>query len=158
LINFSGVALILAARRWRLGRGNTFALYAMGYTVGRFWIEAMRSDYAHRFFGLRLNDWASIIVFVGALAWFLRHRGVYDESPYTRARAKTLEEDPDDEPPDEESPPDDKADKAADDKADEAVDDKTDDAADAVDDKADETADDKADEDAVSAPEGSDRR
>ncbi|HZE51405.1 MAG TPA: prolipoprotein diacylglyceryl transferase family protein, partial [Jatrophihabitantaceae bacterium] len=152
------VALIWAARRWKLGRGNTFALYAMGYTAGRSWIEAMRSDYAHRFFGLRLNDWASIIVFVGALAWFLRHRGVYDESPYTRARAKTLEEDPDDEPPDEESPPDDKADKAADDKADEAVDDKTDDAADAVDDKADETADDKADEDAVSAPEGSDRR
>jgi prolipoprotein diacylglyceryl transferase len=145
------VALIWAARRWKLGRGNTFALYAMGYTAGRSWIEAMRSDYAHRFFGLRLNDWASIIVFVGALAWFLRHRGVYDESPYTRARAKTLDEDLDDEPPDEESPdeespPDDEADKEPDDKADDEADDKADEAADAV------------DEDAVSAPDGSDRR
>ena len=141
------VALILAARRWRLGRGNTFALYAMGYTVGRFWIEAMRSDYAHHFFGLRLNDWASIIVFVGALAWFLRHRGVFDESPYTRARAKTLDEDPDDEPSDEESPPDDKSDEAADDKEDEAADDKE-----------DEAADDKEDAKADAAPDGSDRR
>jgi prolipoprotein diacylglyceryl transferase len=79
-------ALVWAARKWRLGRGNTFALYAMGYTLGRFWIEAMRSDYAHRFLGLRVNDWASIIVFVGALIWFLRHRNVFDESPYTRAR------------------------------------------------------------------------
>ncbi|HEY3714111.1 MAG TPA: prolipoprotein diacylglyceryl transferase [Jatrophihabitantaceae bacterium] len=142
------VALIWAARRWKLGRGNTFALYAMGYTVGRFWIEAMRSDYAHRFFGLRLNDWASVIVFVGALAWFLRHRGVYDESPYTRARAKTLDEDLDDEPPDEESPPDDEADNA-DDKADEAPDDEANEANDEAN---------AADEDAVSAPEGSDRR
>ena len=78
--------LVWAARKWRLGRGNTFALYAMGYTVGRSWIEAMRSDFAHRFLGLRLNDWTSIIVFVGALIWFLRHRSVFDESPYTRPR------------------------------------------------------------------------
>ena len=85
--------LIWAARKWRLGRGNTFALYAMGYTVGRFWIEAMRSDYAHRFLGLRLNDWTSVIVFVGALIWFLRHRNVYDESPYTRPRETEPAED-----------------------------------------------------------------
>jgi prolipoprotein diacylglyceryltransferase len=77
--------LVWAGRKWRLGRGNTFALYAMGYTVGRSWIEAMRSDYAHHFLGLRLNDWTSIIVFLGALIWFVRHRNVYDESPYTRA-------------------------------------------------------------------------
>jgi cytoskeletal protein RodZ len=46
----------------------------------------LRSDYAHRFFGLRVNEWASIVVFLGALAWFVRHRAVFDESPYTRAR------------------------------------------------------------------------
>jgi prolipoprotein diacylglyceryl transferase len=77
--------LVWASRRWRLGRGNTFALYAMGYTFMRFWIESLRSDYAHRFFGLRVNEWASIIVFLGALIWFLRHRNVFDESPYVRA-------------------------------------------------------------------------
>jgi phosphatidylglycerol---prolipoprotein diacylglyceryl transferase len=85
--------LVWAARRWRLGRGNTFALYAMGYTVGRSWIEAMRSDFAHHFLGLRLNDWTSIIVFVGALIWFLRHRNVFDESPYTTAREAEPAED-----------------------------------------------------------------
>jgi prolipoprotein diacylglyceryl transferase len=85
--------LIWAARKWRLGRGNTFALYAMGYTVGRSWIEAMRSDYAHRFLGLRLNDWTSIIVFIGALIWFLRHRNIYDESVYTKERTVEPAED-----------------------------------------------------------------
>ena len=78
------ILLILAARRWTLGRGNTFALYAMGYTAGRFWIEAMRSDFAHHFLGLRLNDWTSIVVFAGALLWFVRHRRTPNDSPYTR--------------------------------------------------------------------------
>jgi prolipoprotein diacylglyceryl transferase len=83
-------ALIYADRRWRLGRGNLFALYAMGYTLGRGWIEALRSDYAHHILGLRLNDWVSILVFVGGLAWFLRHgglRGGREPSVYARDRA-----------------------------------------------------------------------
>lgn len=102
-----GLALVLlwAASRWRLGRGNTFALYAMGYTAGRSWIEAMRSDYAHHFLGLRLNDWASIIVFLGALAWFVRHQSVFDDSPYTGAREQAVATaDLDDDSPDEDSP------------------------------------------------------
>jgi prolipoprotein diacylglyceryl transferase len=84
-----GFALIYADRRWRLGRGNLFALYAMGYTLGRGWIEALRSDYAHHILGLRLNDWVSILVFLGGLAWFLRHgglRGGREPSVYTRDR------------------------------------------------------------------------
>jgi prolipoprotein diacylglyceryl transferase len=102
------LVLLWAAHRWRLGRGNTFALYAMGYTAGRSWIEAMRSDYAHRFLGLRVNDWASIIVFVGALAWFLRHQSVVDDSPYTGAREQALatadlDEDSDEDSDDDES-------------------------------------------------------
>jgi hypothetical protein len=75
------------SRRWRLGRGNVFALYAMGYTAGRFWIEALRSDPAHHFLGLRLNDWTSLVVFAAALVWFLRHRNTFDESPYVLAPA-----------------------------------------------------------------------
>ena len=42
----SALLLILLDRRWRLGRGNVLALYVMGYTAGRFWIEALRSDHA----------------------------------------------------------------------------------------------------------------
>ncbi len=51
------------------------ALYAMYYTLGRVWIEAMRIDDAEQInlFGIttRLNVWTSIFVFVGALAVFI---------------------------------------------------------------------------------------
>ena len=87
------VLLILASRRWRLGRGNVFALYVMGYTAGRFWIEALRSDPAHHFLGLRLNDWTSIVVFLAGLAWFWLHRNTFDESPYTHPLAETTADD-----------------------------------------------------------------
>ncbi|MGC9667399.1 prolipoprotein diacylglyceryl transferase [Planosporangium sp. 12N6] len=72
-----GVAVLvwLLDRRYRFGRGRAFALYVMAYTVGRFWVEAMRDDAAHHILGMRLNNWTSIIVFVGALVYFLRVRG-----------------------------------------------------------------------------------
>ncbi|GAA1791947.1 prolipoprotein diacylglyceryl transferase [Planosporangium flavigriseum] len=72
-----GVAILVwqLDRRYRFGRGRAFALYVMAYTVGRFWVEAMRSDDAHQILGMRVNNWMSIIVFVGALIYFLRVRG-----------------------------------------------------------------------------------
>jgi prolipoprotein diacylglyceryl transferase len=85
-----GVAALVwwADRRFRLGRGRAFALYVMAYVIGRFWIEALRIDPAQRFFagkvdflgswfadGIRLNDITSIVVFVGALAYFVLRRG-----------------------------------------------------------------------------------
>ncbi|MEP6599936.1 MAG: prolipoprotein diacylglyceryl transferase family protein, partial [Actinomycetota bacterium] len=88
------VFLIWAARRWQLGRGNEFALYAMGYTLGRGWIEALRSDYAHHFLGLRLNDWTALLVFLGGLVWFLRHRDQRNESLYARPDAHPEPADP----------------------------------------------------------------
>jgi prolipoprotein diacylglyceryl transferase len=76
LWNLAIVALLLwADRRFRLARGQVFALYVMGYTAGRFWIEAMRSDHANHILGMRLNDWVAILVFLGGLALFLRQRG-----------------------------------------------------------------------------------
>jgi prolipoprotein diacylglyceryl transferase len=72
-----GVALLvwLVDRRWKLGKGRAFALYVMAYTVGRFWIEAMRTDEANVIFGMRVNNWVSILVFLGALLYFLRVSG-----------------------------------------------------------------------------------
>jgi len=67
--------LLWADRRRLLGRGQVFAVYVMGYTLGRFWVEALRDDHANRILGMRVNSWMSILVFLGALAWFLRHRG-----------------------------------------------------------------------------------
>jgi prolipoprotein diacylglyceryl transferase len=68
-----GVALLViwADRRFKLGHGRAFALYVAAYTVGRFWIEYLRVDDAHHFLGLRLNDWTSILVFVGAVAYIV---------------------------------------------------------------------------------------
>jgi prolipoprotein diacylglyceryl transferase len=76
-----GVALLViwADRRWRLDRGRAFALYAAAYTAGRFWIEALRVDDAHRFLGLRLNDWTSIVIFVAAVGFLLWRRPAPDE-------------------------------------------------------------------------------
>jgi prolipoprotein diacylglyceryltransferase len=72
-----GVALLvwLVDRKWKLGKGRAFALYVMAYTVGRFWIETMRTDEAHAFFGLRVNNWVSILVFLGALIYFVMVKG-----------------------------------------------------------------------------------
>jgi len=70
------VLVIWADRRFRLGYGRAFALYVMAYTVGRAWIEYLRIDpvEANNVFGLRLNDWTSLVVFLGALAYFLWSR------------------------------------------------------------------------------------
>lgn len=68
-----GVAgvVIWADRRFRLGHGRAFAVYVAAYAVGRGWIEALRIDPAHHFFGMRLNDWMSILIFVGAVTYFI---------------------------------------------------------------------------------------
>ncbi|RKN34579.1 prolipoprotein diacylglyceryl transferase [Micromonospora musae] len=72
-----GVAALvfLLDRKFRLGRGRAFALYVMGYTAGRFWIEMMRTDEANTILGVRLNVWTAGLVFLGALIYFLRVRG-----------------------------------------------------------------------------------
>jgi len=71
-----GVAALLvwADRRFRLRPGQVFALYVMGYTLGRVWIEMMRVDEANRVLGLRLNVWTSLLVFAFGLAWFVLAR------------------------------------------------------------------------------------
>jgi prolipoprotein diacylglyceryl transferase len=72
LWNLGVAALVIwADRRFRLGHGRAFALYVAAYTVGRGWIEALRVDPAHELLGLRLNDWTSLLVFLGAVGYFV---------------------------------------------------------------------------------------
>jgi prolipoprotein diacylglyceryl transferase len=66
-----GLAVIWLDRHFRFTRGRAFALYVMLYTAGRGWIESLRIDDAHKFFGLRLNDWTSVLLFVAATAYFV---------------------------------------------------------------------------------------
>jgi membrane protein len=78
------VAIIL----W-IAASALFALYVAGYTLGRFWIEALRTDHANHILGLRLNMWTAIVLFVLAVIWFVRHGGLHAEresTPYTRDR------------------------------------------------------------------------
>lgn len=67
------IAAILVSldRRIKFKGGQLFALYICGYTLGRVWIEALRIDDANHIFGLRLNIWTSILVFVFGLLFFL---------------------------------------------------------------------------------------
>ena len=76
LWNLAGVGiLLLLDRKFRFRRGRLFCLYAVYYTLGRVWIEAMRIDDAEQInlFGIttRLNVWTSIFVLLGALAAFI---------------------------------------------------------------------------------------
>ncbi|WP_370972500.1 prolipoprotein diacylglyceryl transferase [Amycolatopsis sp. cg9] len=67
------VALLVvwADRKFKLGHGRAFALYVAGYTVGRGWIEMMRTDTANHILGLRVNVWTSILLFAAAVVYFV---------------------------------------------------------------------------------------
>jgi prolipoprotein diacylglyceryl transferase len=72
LWNLGVAALVVwADRRFKLGHGRAFALYVAAYTVGRAWIEALRIDPANDILGLRLNLWTCLLVFLGAVTYFL---------------------------------------------------------------------------------------
>lgn len=64
------VLLVALERRFKLRGGQAFWLYVMIYTAGRSWIENLRIDEAQVFFGLRLNVWMSIAMFLVATAFF----------------------------------------------------------------------------------------
>jgi prolipoprotein diacylglyceryl transferase len=69
--------LVWLDRRFHLGHGRVVALYVMGYTAGRAWIEMLRIDEANEILGLRLNVWTSVLLFLaglGFLVWSARNR------------------------------------------------------------------------------------
>jgi len=94
LWNLVGVALLLALdRRFSFRRSRLFWLYAIYYTLGRVWIEAMRIDDAEQInlFGIttRLNVWTSIFVLAAALVFFLvlgRRKPDVPDTPYLPGR------------------------------------------------------------------------
>jgi prolipoprotein diacylglyceryltransferase len=54
------------------------AVYVVGYSIGRFWVESLRIDPANHGGGWRLNQWTALVAFVIATGylvvdWF-RHR------------------------------------------------------------------------------------
>lgn len=104
LWNLAMAAVLVALdRRFRLGHGKVFALYVMLYSLGRFWIEALRIDTVNRIGGFRLNNYTAGIAFVVALlvlVWLSRNRPGREEvveAPPARA-LPAEEEDAEDAP------------------------------------------------------------
>ncbi|MFD0921151.1 prolipoprotein diacylglyceryl transferase [Saccharopolyspora rosea] len=92
------VALVVlwADRRFRMGRGRVFALYVAGYTLGRLFVELLRADEATHIFGVRINVFTSIVVFLLAVLYLFVVRGGR-EDPQS-LRGKPLPGDDDAEP------------------------------------------------------------
>jgi prolipoprotein diacylglyceryl transferase len=70
-----GIAVIWAARRFLLTGDRILAVYAASYAVGNFVIGSLRIDFAHHILGLRVDQWAMIIVFIGAVSYLLMTSG-----------------------------------------------------------------------------------
>lgn len=62
--------LLWVSKQYRVTGAQLFALYVMGYTLGRGWIEYLRIDSVNHLFGVRLNVWTSIVVFLAAAVGF----------------------------------------------------------------------------------------
>ncbi len=58
-------------RRGLVRRGRLFAVYLLGYGLGRFWIELLRVDEASLVLGLRVNTWVSGLLVISGLVWLL---------------------------------------------------------------------------------------
>jgi prolipoprotein diacylglyceryl transferase len=69
----------------RLRPGRLFVLYIAGYTFARFFIERLRIDDANTILGLRVNEWVSALICLGAVAFLVidwwTHRGETAAAP-----------------------------------------------------------------------------
>ncbi len=68
------VVLVVVHRRCSLRPGRLFALYVVGYGVGRFWVESLRIDASSEFAGLRLNQWMALIAVIAAVGFMVMDR------------------------------------------------------------------------------------
>jgi prolipoprotein diacylglyceryl transferase len=66
------VAIILMLLERRFKPGQTFLFYIAAYCVGRFFVESLRIDTAHKIAGLRVNIWVSLIMALVASFLFWR--------------------------------------------------------------------------------------
>ena len=76
-LGLAALLVFVAPRVLRLRPGSVFALYVVGYTFGRLWIELVRIDPASEVLGQRVNVWVSLLVLAGGLAafFYLQRRG-----------------------------------------------------------------------------------
>lgn len=98
--NLGLVALLLFIdRRFRLAPGRLFAVYVLGYGIGRYWIEGLRIDNVQLadVAGLRWNQWVSLAAILGGAGYLFVTRGKRDTEVMEEATDVTTGEDTHDE-------------------------------------------------------------
>ncbi|WP_026575945.1 prolipoprotein diacylglyceryl transferase [Bacillus sp. UNC438CL73TsuS30] len=72
--DFIGFILLMLLRRVNLRRGELFLSYVIWYSIGRYFIEGMRTDSLMLTSSLRMAQMISIVLVIGALAILLIRR------------------------------------------------------------------------------------
>lgn len=72
--NLLGVALLLYLRRLNLRRGELFITYVIYYSIGRFFIEGIRTDYLLIFGTVRTAQVLSIALIIGGIILIIYRR------------------------------------------------------------------------------------
>lgn len=76
------IVLISLRQRPKLfKRGEVFFGYVIWYSFGRFFVEGMRTD-SLMLGSLRVSQWLSVILFVGAICWLLARRYWHPLEPW----------------------------------------------------------------------------
>ena len=75
---------------FRIRRPALFALYVSYYCFGRFFEELLRIDPAHKYLGLRLNAYVSIVLFVLSTAFFIWWQFIRRPTGAERPRASRV--------------------------------------------------------------------
>jgi prolipoprotein diacylglyceryl transferase len=95
LWNLAGAGvLIIVARRWRIRPPALFYLYVAWYTFGRFFEEQLRVDPSYEFWGMRLNAWVALVLFIASSLFFIYWQlyrgkgGLPVENPFGRRRSR----------------------------------------------------------------------
>ncbi len=65
------VTILLLERQYKLQWGKVWALYMIGYGIGRIWFESIRIDPSEVLLGLRSNVWGAILAIVLGLVLFI---------------------------------------------------------------------------------------
>ena len=68
------VSTLVTSSRRVIRPGSLLAVYALGYGLGRLWIEAVRIDHASLIWGVRVNIWMSTVLIAGSALYLLRTR------------------------------------------------------------------------------------
>jgi phosphatidylglycerol---prolipoprotein diacylglyceryl transferase len=74
--NIVGLIIILLLRRVKLKRGEMFLFYLVWYSIGRFYIEGMRTDSLYVIGELRAAQLVSVVTIAVAIVVFIIRRYV----------------------------------------------------------------------------------